>query len=155
MFDTFRQIDAGALNVGYVDVGPATGPVVILLHGWPYNIHSFLEVAPLLMAKGFRVIIPHLRGYGTTRFQSNDAIRNSQQAVRGVLETCAVSRIRAGLHSGRGNNSPEEVCVGVDQWVVGWFINGKPVDEAQQETCFACHEARVKGHDFVFTRYAP
>lgn len=70
MFDTLRQIDAGALNVGYVEVGPATGPVVIHLHGWPYDIHSFLEAAPLLTAKGFRVIIPHLRGYGTTRFRS-------------------------------------------------------------------------------------
>jgi len=84
VFDTLKQIDAGALNVGYVDVGPATGPVVILLHGWPYDIHSFFEVAPLLTAKGFRVIVPHLRGYGTTRFRSNDAIRNGQQAVLGV-----------------------------------------------------------------------
>lgn len=83
-FDALKQIDAGALNVGYVDVGTATGPVVILLHGWPYDIHAFLEVAPILTAKGFRVIIPHLRGYGTTRFRSSDTIRNGQQAVLGI-----------------------------------------------------------------------
>ncbi len=83
-FGPLRQIDAGALNVGYVDAGPVTGPVVILLHGWPYDIHSFIDVAPILTAKGFRVIVPHLRGYGTTRFRSNDTMRNGQQAVLGV-----------------------------------------------------------------------
>ncbi len=76
-----RQIDAGTLNVGYYEAGPAGGPPVILLHGWPYDIHSFAEVAPLLAAKGYRVIVPHLRGYGTTRFLSSDTPRNGQQAV--------------------------------------------------------------------------
>ncbi|MDB5503556.1 MAG: alpha/beta hydrolase [Tardiphaga sp.] len=79
-----KQIDAGVLNVGYVDTGPADGPVVILLHGWPYDIHAFVEVAPILVSSGFRVIIPHLRGYGTTRFLSSDALRNGQQAALGV-----------------------------------------------------------------------
>lgn len=83
-FGPLKQIDAGVLNVGYVDTGPADGPVVILLHGWPYDIHAFVEVAPILAAKGFRVIIPHLRGYGTTRFLSNDTLRNGQQAALGV-----------------------------------------------------------------------
>jgi pimeloyl-ACP methyl ester carboxylesterase len=83
-FGPLKQIDAGVLNVGYVDTGPADGPVVILLHGWPYDIHAFVEVAPILVAKGFRVIIPHLRGYGTTRFLSSDALRNGQQAALGV-----------------------------------------------------------------------
>ncbi len=83
-FGPVRQIDAGALNVGYVEVGPATGPAVILLHGWPYDIHSFAEVAPVLTAQGFRVIVPHLRGYGTTRFRSAEAVRNGQQAVLGL-----------------------------------------------------------------------
>ncbi|MBS1664352.1 MAG: alpha/beta hydrolase [Bacteroidetes bacterium] len=76
-----KQIDAGLLNIGYVDAGPSTGPVVILLHGWPYDINSFAEVAPLLTAKGYRVIIPHLRGHGTTRFLSSTTPRNGQQSV--------------------------------------------------------------------------
>ncbi len=79
-----KQINAGTLNVGYYETGPASGPVVILLHGWPYDIHSFIEVAPLLAAKGYRVIVPHLRGYGTTRFLSSDTPRNGQQAVLAV-----------------------------------------------------------------------
>ncbi|OHT20579.1 alpha/beta fold hydrolase [Edaphosphingomonas haloaromaticamans] len=79
-----RQIDAGALNVGYVDSGPTDGPAVILLHGWPYDIHAFAEVIPLLASAGCRVIVPHLRGYGTTRFLSTEAVRNGQQAVVAV-----------------------------------------------------------------------
>ena len=67
-----RQIDAGVLNVGYAEAGPADGPAVILLHGWPYDIHSYVDVAPLLAAAGYRVIVPYLRGYGTTRFLSDD-----------------------------------------------------------------------------------
>src|SRR5262245_45365411 len=69
-FATLKQIDAGALNVGYAEAGPADGPPVILLHGWPYDIHSFVDVAPLLASTGYRVVIPYLRGYGTTRFLS-------------------------------------------------------------------------------------
>ena len=79
-----RQIDAGVLNVGYADTGPADGPAALLLHGWPYDIHSFAEVAPLLAAKGFRVIIPYLRGFGSTRFLSDDTVRNGQQSVVAV-----------------------------------------------------------------------
>ena len=63
-----KQIDAGLLNVGYAEAGPAGGPPVILLHGWPYDIHSFVDAAPLLASAGYRVIVPYLRGYGTTRF---------------------------------------------------------------------------------------
>jgi pimeloyl-ACP methyl ester carboxylesterase len=80
-FATLKQIDAGVLNVGYAEAGPATGPVVVLLHGWPYDIHCYVDVAPLLAAKGYRVIVPHLRGYGTTRFLSNETPRNGQQAA--------------------------------------------------------------------------
>ena len=80
-FGALRQIDAGLLNVGYAEVGPANGPVVVLLHGWPYDIHSFVDVAPLLAAAGYRVIVPHLRGYGSTRFLSKDTFRNGQQAA--------------------------------------------------------------------------
>ena len=76
-----RQVDAGVLSVGYAEAGPPGGPVVILLHGWPYDIHSFVEVVPLLVAAGYRVIVPHLRGYGTTRFLSAGTIRNGQPAA--------------------------------------------------------------------------
>jgi len=80
-FRLLKQVDAGVLNTGYVDAGVATGPVVILLHGWPYDIHSFVEVVPLLVAAGYRVIVPSLRGYGTTRFLSKETVRNGQQSV--------------------------------------------------------------------------
>src|SRR5262249_11112957 len=71
-FAAIKQIDAGLLNVGYAEAGPANGPVVILLHGWPYDIFSFVDVTPLLAQAGYRVIVPYVRGYGTTRFLSND-----------------------------------------------------------------------------------
>ncbi|MFL5468591.1 MAG: alpha/beta fold hydrolase, partial [Gemmatimonadaceae bacterium] len=83
-FDSLKQIDAGVLNVGYAESGPATGPAVVLLHGWPYDIHAFVDVAPLLAAKGYRVIVPYLRGYGTTRFLSDETVRNGEQAVIAV-----------------------------------------------------------------------
>lgn len=76
-----KQIDAGLLNVGYAEVGPAHGPPVILLHGWPYDIHSYSHVTPLLASKGYRVVIPFLRGYGTTRFLSDETFRNGQQSA--------------------------------------------------------------------------
>jgi len=80
-FGSLKQIDAGLLNVGYAEAGPADGPAVILLHGWPYDIYSFVDVAPLLASAGYRVIVPYLRGYGTTRFLSNTTVRNGQQSV--------------------------------------------------------------------------
>ena len=80
-FGPLKQIDAGLLNVGYAEAGPADGPAVVLLHGWPYDIHSFVDVAPLLASAGYRVIVPYLRGYGTTRFLSSDTFRNGQQSV--------------------------------------------------------------------------
>jgi len=83
-FGTLRQVDAGELSVGYAEAGPAGGPAVLLLHGWPYDIHAFVDVAPLLAANGYRVIVPYLRGYGTTRFLAADAPRNGQQAVFAV-----------------------------------------------------------------------
>jgi pimeloyl-ACP methyl ester carboxylesterase len=83
-FASLKQIDAGTLNVGYAEAGPANGPVVILLHGWPYDIHSFVDVAPLLASAGYRVIVPYVRGYGTTRFLSSETIRNGQQSVVAV-----------------------------------------------------------------------
>jgi pimeloyl-ACP methyl ester carboxylesterase len=80
-FATLKQIEAGTLNVGYAEAGPANGRVVLLLHGWPYDIYSFADVAPLLAEAGYRVIVPYLRGYGTTRFLSGETIRNGQQSV--------------------------------------------------------------------------
>ena len=95
-FGPLKQIDAGVLNVGYAEAGPVDGPPVILLHGWPYDIHSFVDVAPLLASAGYRVIIPYLRGYGTTRFLSADTVRNGQPsalAARHVaLHGCAQDR---------------------------------------------------------------
>ena len=99
------------LNVGYAEAGPADGPAVILLHGWPYDIHSFVDVAPVLAAAGYRVIVPYLRGYGTTRFLSSDTPRNGQQAALAVdiiaLDGCAQDReggrrrLRLGRADGR------------------------------------------------------
>ena len=80
-FGSLRQIDAGLLNVGYAEAGPVNGHPVFLLHGWPYDIHSFVDVAPLLGSAGYRVIIPYLRGYGTTRFLANDTFRNGQPSA--------------------------------------------------------------------------
>jgi pimeloyl-ACP methyl ester carboxylesterase len=83
-FGALKQIDAGVLNVGYAEAGPTNGPVVMLLHGWPYDVHSYVDVAPLLASAGYRVIVPHLRGYGTTRFLSSETVRNGQQAALAV-----------------------------------------------------------------------
>ncbi len=80
-FDQLKQIDAGLLNVGYAEDGPSNGSVVILLHGWPYDIYSFVDVAPLLASKNYRVIVPYLRGYGTTSFLSGETFRNGQPSV--------------------------------------------------------------------------
>src|SRR5438045_2273741 len=80
-FGAIKQIDAGVLNTGYAELGPAGGTPVVLLHGWPYDIHSYEEVAPLLASKGYRVIVPYLRGYGTTRFLSSATFRNAQQSA--------------------------------------------------------------------------
>ena len=80
-FGPLKQIDAGLLNVGYAQAGPANGPAVILLQGWPYDIYSYVDVAPLLASAGYRVVVPYLRGYGTTRFLSSETFRNGQQSV--------------------------------------------------------------------------
>ena len=89
-----KQIDAGLLNVGYADVGPASGPAVILLHGWPYDTQSFVDVAPLLAAKGYRVIVPYVRGFGTTRFLSKDTIRNGQPSALAVDTVTLMDALR-------------------------------------------------------------
>jgi pimeloyl-ACP methyl ester carboxylesterase len=83
-FGALKQVDAGLLSVGYVDAGPPDAPAVLLLHGWPYDIHSFAEVTPSLASAGYRVVVPFLRGFGTTRFLSEATFRNGQQAALGV-----------------------------------------------------------------------
>jgi pimeloyl-ACP methyl ester carboxylesterase len=83
-FAALRQIDAGLLKVGYAEAGPSDGRPVILLHGWPYDIHSYVDVAPALASAGYRVIVPYLRGYGTTRLLSSETLRNGQQSVVAV-----------------------------------------------------------------------
>src|SRR5262245_15865697 len=83
-FGSLKQIDAGVLNIGYAEAGPSNGTTVILLHGWPYDIHTYVDVAPLLAKAGYRVIVPYLRGYGATRFLSSETPRNGQQAALAV-----------------------------------------------------------------------
>jgi hypothetical protein len=92
-----KQIDAGVLNVGYAEVGSPGGPAVVLLHGWPYDIYSFVDVAPLLAAKGYRVLVPYLRGYGATRFLSADTVRNGQQAA--LASDCVAFMDALGIQS--------------------------------------------------------
>jgi pimeloyl-ACP methyl ester carboxylesterase len=101
-FGAVRQIDAGLLDVGYVDAGPADGPVVVLLHGWPYDIHSFVDVVPRLVAAGHRVIVPHLRGHGSTRFLSDGTFRNGQQAALAldIIELLDALKIRKAVFAG-------------------------------------------------------
>src|SRR5208282_4639885 len=83
-FGPLKQIDAGLLNIGYAEAGPANGPAVILLHGWPYDIHSFVDIAPILASAGYRVVVPYLRGYGSTTFLSSSTTRNAQQSAVGL-----------------------------------------------------------------------
>jgi pimeloyl-ACP methyl ester carboxylesterase len=93
-FGPLKQIDAGLLNVGYAEAGPADRGPVILLHGWPYDIHSFVDVAPLLASAGYRVIVPYLRGYGTTRFLSTETFRNGQPSVVAVDTTALMDALK-------------------------------------------------------------
>jgi pimeloyl-ACP methyl ester carboxylesterase len=101
-FKPLKRIDAGVLRVEYADEGPASGPVALLLHGWPYDIYAFAEVTPLLTAAGFRVIVPYLRGYGGTRFLSNDTPRNGQQSAlaRDTVELLDALKIRQATIAG-------------------------------------------------------
>jgi pimeloyl-ACP methyl ester carboxylesterase len=92
-FGPVKQIDAGVLNVGYVESGPSQGPAVVLLHGWPYDIHSYADVAPILASAGYRVIVPYVRGYGTTRFLSDERLRNGEQAALAVDVTALMDAL--------------------------------------------------------------
>jgi len=93
-FAPLKQIDAGVLNIAYAEAGPPTGPVVILLHGWPYDIYSFVDVAPLLAAAGYRVLVPYLRGYGPTRFLASDTFRNGQPSAIAVDTVAFMDALR-------------------------------------------------------------
>ena len=95
-FAPLKHVDAGVLRVGYAEAGPPDGPPVLLLHGWPYDIHTYAEVAPLLAADGFRVIIPYLRGYGPTRFLSPDTPRNGQQSALAMDVIALIDALRIG-----------------------------------------------------------
>jgi pimeloyl-ACP methyl ester carboxylesterase len=101
-FASLKQIDAGVLNVSYAEAGPENGPAVILLHGWPYDIHSYVDVSPLLASAGYRVIVPYLRGYGATRFLSDRAARNGQQAVvaADIIELMDALKIQKAILAG-------------------------------------------------------
>ena len=88
-FAQLKQIEAGVLNVGYAEVGPVNGSAVVLLHGWPYDIHTYVDVAPVLASAGYRVIVPYLRGFGSTRFLSDATFRNGEQAAL-ALDTIAL-----------------------------------------------------------------
>ena len=93
-FAPLKQIDAGVLNIGYAEAGPANGPTVILLHGWPYDIYSFVDVAPMLASAGYRVIVPYLRGYGSTRFLSSETLRNGQPSAVAVDITAFMDALK-------------------------------------------------------------
>jgi pimeloyl-ACP methyl ester carboxylesterase len=95
-FRSLKQIDAGVLNIGYAEDGPADGAPVVLLHGWPYDIYSYVDVAPILASAGYRVIVPYLRGYGTTRFLSDATPRNGQQAAIAVDITALMDALKIG-----------------------------------------------------------
>jgi pimeloyl-ACP methyl ester carboxylesterase len=101
-FASLKQIDTGVLNIGYAEAGPENGQAVILLHGWPYDIHSYADVAPLLASAGYRVFVPYLRGYGATRFLSDRTVRNGQQAVLAadIVDLMDVLKIRKGILAG-------------------------------------------------------
>ena len=93
-YGALKQIDTGVLSIGYAEAGSTAGSPVILLHGWPYDIHTYVDVAPLLASKGYRVIVPYLRGFGTTRFLSRDTFRNGQQSVVAVDIVALMDRLK-------------------------------------------------------------
>jgi pimeloyl-ACP methyl ester carboxylesterase len=95
-FPVVEQVEAGDLSVGYADVGPPSGSVVLLLHGWPYDIHSYADVTPMLAAEGYRVVVPHFRGYGSTRFLSEQTPRNGQQSVLAVDAVALLDALEIG-----------------------------------------------------------
>ena len=165
-FGPLKQINAGLLNVGYVEMGPAGGSPVLLLHGWPYDIHSFVDVAPLLASAGYRVIVPFVRGYGTTRFLSPDTFRNGEPAavasdVIDLMDTLKINKaILAGFDWGARSANiigviwPErcKAMVSVSGYLIGSQESGKqplpPAAELQwwYQFYFATERGRL-GYD--------
>jgi pimeloyl-ACP methyl ester carboxylesterase len=165
-FTPLKQVHAGLLNVGYAEAGPVGGPPVILLHGWPYDIYSFVDVAPLLASAGYRVIVPYIRGYGTTRFLSPDVFRNGQPAalaadVTALMDALNIKKaILAGFDWGARTANivgvlwPErcKAMVSVSGYLIGNQEAGKlplaPKDELQwwYQYYFATERGRV-GYD--------
>ena len=136
-FSSLKKIDAGVLSMGYAETGPTNGPAVVLLHGWPYDIHSFFDVAPLLAAVGYRVIVPHLRGHGTTRFLATETVRMAQPSVLAVDIVALMDALRikqailAGFDWGAQTANiiaalwPERVKAMVS-------VNGYPIDNRER-----------------------
>ena len=116
-FGPIKQIDSGLLNVGYAESGPADGPAVILLHGWPYDIHSFVDVTPALASAGYRVLVPYLRGYGATRFLSSETFRNGQPSAVAVdvIDFMNALRIEKAVLAGFDWGG-RTACIGAALW---------------------------------------
>ncbi|WP_459569957.1 alpha/beta fold hydrolase [Cupriavidus sp. 8B] len=162
-FASLKQIDAGLLNVGYAEAGPADGPAVVLLHGWPYDIHSFVDVTPLLASRGYRVIVPYLRGYGSTRFLSNETMRNGQPAavaldIIALMDALSIqTAILAGFHWGARTVDviaalwPERCkgLVSVSGYLIGSQVAGKkPLPpEAEFQWWYQFYLATDRGRD--------
>jgi pimeloyl-ACP methyl ester carboxylesterase len=123
-FPPLKQIDAGLLNVGYAEAGPANGTPVVLLHGWPYDIYSYVDVAPRLVSAGYRVIVPYLRGYGTTRFLSSETVRNGQPSamamdIIALMDALTIERQSSAVsigERGRPTSSRRSGRSGARQW---------------------------------------
>jgi pimeloyl-ACP methyl ester carboxylesterase len=139
-FGLLQQVEAGVLNNGYVEAGPADGPAVLLLHGWPYDVHSFAEVTPSLAAAGYRVVVPFARGYGTTRFLLEDTLRNGQQAASAVdvielMDALSIERAVLGGFDWGGRSADVVAALWPDRCkalvsVSGYLIGSQAANEA-------------------------
>ena len=125
-FASLKQIEAGVLNVGYAEAGPADGPAVLFLHGWPYDIHTYVDVAPLLASAGYHVIAPYLRGYGTTRFLSTDTVRNGQPSSIAVdmialMDAVKIEKATLPAAIGRAHRMGDLLTrMDTSRWLTAW-----------------------------------
>jgi pimeloyl-ACP methyl ester carboxylesterase len=139
-FGLLQQVEGGVLNNGYVEAGPPDGPAVLLLHGWPYDVHSFAEVTPTLAAAGYRVVVPFARGYGTTRFLLEDTLRNGQQAALAVdvielMDALSIERAVLGGFDWGGRSADVVAALWPDRCkalvsVSGYLIGSQAANEA-------------------------
>src|SRR5438876_3351780 len=162
-FASLKQIDAGVLNVGYVEAGPANGPPVMLLHGWPYDIYSYVDVAPLLASAGYRVYVPYLRGYGSTRFLSSEAFRSGQPSAVAVdiiafmdalkIEKATIAGFDWGARTANVMAAlwPErcKAMVSVSGYLIGSQESGKmPLPpKAELQWWYQCYRATERGRE--------